>query len=112
MYFISHPPSFQSQPSGDARTHGDRITFSCTDGRRIRGDLDNAVVVFCSDGVVSPPLKWPAQSGGLAETPLLPTSVTRDGNLESGPIVAGILTIFFPMCRIPYGTILSRSPSD
>ena len=46
-----------------AQTHGAALEFNCTGGRRIRGDFDNQIVVFCSDGVVSPPLSWPAESG-------------------------------------------------
>ena len=52
------------QPTGAAaQTHGAALEFTCTGGRRIKGDFDNKIVVFCSDGVVSPPLSWPAESG-------------------------------------------------
>ena len=39
------------------------LEFTCTEGRRIKGDYDDKIVVSCSDGIVSPPLKWPSQSG-------------------------------------------------
>ena len=60
---LTHFLNLSFKATGAAQTHGAMLNFTCTEGRRIRGDFDDKIVVFCSDGIVSPPLKWPSESG-------------------------------------------------
>jgi hypothetical protein len=62
---LGYPPHLETTTT-NVMNHGDKIHLTCTNSRRLRGDMDNKITLDCNDGVVSPPLSWPVPTDCVA----------------------------------------------